>query len=367
MRSFTCVCGATVYFDNDTCLNCGRTLGFIAEALEVCPFTDAAPPLRRGVAYRRCRNWEEHECCNWLLPDSGAPGYCESCRLNEMVPDLSQPRRLQLWGDVERAKRHLIYSLIALGLPIVGRDQDPAGLSFRILADQRLDRDDIHAAGADDHVMTGHYLGRITLNLMEADPGLREEMREAMNESYRTVLGHLRHESGHFYFDQLLNPGLIDGFRHWFGDDGQPYQESLDRYYRDGPPAGWQADFVSEYAASHPLEDFADTWAHYLHMVDTLETAHSSNLQIDGQALASPLSETSPQFDLALDPPRVDFDHVLSDWVRLTITMNRLNRSMGLGDAYPFALAPTVVGKLRFVHDLIQSVSQSNLGNRATP
>lgn len=355
MKDFACICGTTVYFENSRCLVCERNLGFVPEALEMCAFGDGDAPTYNGHPLKPCRNWTEHDTCNWLVPEGTGRNYCASCTLNEMIPDLRKPRRLELWFDVEQAKRRLIYTLLALGLPIVGKNSDPAGLSFRILADERLDKDDINAPAA-DHVSTGHYRGQITLNLLEADARMREEMREAMNESYRTVLGHMRHESGHFYFDQLVTETEAVRFRQYFDDDRAPYGDSLSHYYRDGPPNDWQSRYLSAYASAHPFEDFAETWAHYLHMIDTLETAHSSHLQIGGDAVTSPLSE----------PPET-FDEVLADWISLTVALNRLNRSMGLADAYPFALTPLVVGKLSYVHNLIQRASQSNRGRLDTP
>src|SRR6202011_5238904 len=37
---------------------------------------------------------------------------------------------------------------------------------------------------------------------------------------------------------------------------------------------------VTPYASAHPWEDFAETWAHYFHMVDTLETATAFGLRL---------------------------------------------------------------------------------------
>ena len=332
MRSFRCDCGNKVYFENDRCLCCGRTLAFDVTQRRL-------RPVQAGE--RLCANYAEHEICNWLVMDAAQP-YCASCSLNEAVPDLGDRRRVVLNYAVEKAKRRLLFSLYGLGLPVEGRAVRANGLVFRILGDGRLDggclglEEDI----GDAAVMTGHFEGCITINLLEADPLLRERMRMAMRESYRTLLGHFRHESGHYYWQRLVADSPC-AFRALFGDERAPYQESLDAYYRDGPPPDWPQRFVHAYAASHPLEDFAECWAHYLHMVDTLETAADAEVRLGGRNVHDPVAESVP------------FDELVAEWRALAATMNDLNRSMGLDDAYPFALPPPVVDKLRFIHELI--------------
>ena len=342
MRSFRCGCGSRVYFDNDRCLRCGAALAFDPRRL-------AMRRLRRGASQddgRACANRSAQGTCNWLAtaPDEA---YCIACRLTEVVPDLSAPRRLDLYHAVERAKRRLIYSLLALGLPVEGRAEHPRGLAFHILADARLDGREV-APPAIDAVTTGHQEGRITINLLEADPELRERMRAALGEPYRTVLGHFRHESGHYYWQRLVAGESLGAFRRIFGDEQQPYAEGLARHYRDGPPADWPARHVCAYAACHPLEDFAECWAHYLHMVDALETAAAGGVAVQHRRFGDPAARPDAQgegFD--------GFDEMVAEWRLLATTINDLNRSLGLADAYPFALPPPVVEKLRFVHGLV--------------
>ena len=234
---------------------------------------------------------------------------------------------------------------MSLGLPVEGRSERMDGLAFRILADSRLD-EARPALDAHDEVATGHAQGAITINLLEADPVLRERMRVAMNESYRTLLGHFRHESGHYYWQRLVAPGgALDEFRDRFGDERRHYQDSLDAYYRDGPPPGWQDDYVVAYASSHPLEDFAECWGHYLHMVDTLQTAAGDGLAIRAVRFIDPTGAGLP------------FDGMIDQWRALAPAMNDLNRSMGLDDAYPFSLTEAVVEKLRFVHELVAAAT----------
>ena len=329
MRRFRCTCGNTVYFENDCCLECGRSLAFD-------PAKMAMRPLAAHESY--CASHASPGTCNWLSTNGG---YCFACRLNEVVPDLGVPRRVELFAEVERAKRRLLFTLFALRLPVEGRSTRPDGLAFRILADARLDGGTLDAA-ADEAVLTGHAEGSITINLLEADPYLRERMRARMNEPYRTLLGHFRHESGHYYWRELVVPGDIAGFRALFGDERLPYRESMEVYYRDGPRADWSEHHVAAYAASHPWEDFAECWAHYLHICDTLETAADAGLGFDGKPFPDPVREC------------VAADDLVRVWQRFGPALNDLNRSMGLPDAYPFALPPPVQDKLRFVHELIR-------------
>lgn len=330
MRAFQCGCGETVYFDNDRCLRCGIALAFDPAQLAMRPIAEGDTP---------CANRSALGTCNWLT-DAPDAAYCIACRLTEVVPDLGTPRRLALYYTVEKAKRRLLYSLLAFGLPLEAGADYPRGLTFHILADARVDGEDPDQP-PDDAVTTGHLDGRITINLMEADPQLRERMRERMNEPYRTVLGHFRHEAGHYYW-QRLAAGRHCAFRQAFGDERQPYAESLARHYRDGPPDSWPTHHVCAYASCHPLEDFAECWAHYLHIADALETAAATGIGVCGERVRDPFAEGSA------------FDEAIADWRRLVPSLNDLNRSLGLSDAYPFALPPPVVSKLQFVHDLIR-------------
>ncbi len=291
---------------------------------------------------RRCANYVHEGVCNWLLADgatdAGPTGVepthagetdelCRACRLNHVIPNLEEPKNRSLWLEVERAKRRLIYSLDALGLPVLAKSDDPErGLSF-----------DIKQSSPEERVLTGHADGLITLNLSEADAAERERMRLAMQERYRTLLGHFRHEIGHYYWDRLVaDAGQHEAFRALFGDERADYAAALKAHYATAPHSGYAERFISDYAASHPWEDFAETFAHYLHLVDTLETAEQY-----GFASASPAA--------------ADFEDLMSEWYQLTIALNALNRSMGQPDAYPFAITPIVKLKLAFVHELVHA------------
>jgi hypothetical protein len=344
MLTFSCdSCGASLFFENDTCLACGRNVGFRSDNLVMCTSDSAA-----SVGLQPCRNWTEYAACNWFASARADGGsYCVACSLNEVVPDLADPQRRALWTDTERAKRRLIFTLLEIGLPLLGLGEKQA-LSFRLLADERADTGDVNLPAETEPIYIGHDNGRLTLNVVEADDVLREAIRKRLNERYRTMLGHLRHEIGHYYWYLLVDGMPIQApFRELFGDERADYGDCLKHYYEVGPPADWQTRFVSAYAGMHPWEDFAETWAHYVHILDTLETASSSALALRDRPVTSPLP---------LDGTR-EFASVLADWVPLTVCLNQLNRSMGMRDAYPFAITERVAEKLAFVHDLCRRVT----------
>jgi len=349
MKLFACDnCQQTLYFENSFCVSCGETLGYVPDAAVLAtlrsPVADAegvfdvALPGAHTHRYRQCRNAREHDACNWLVPADDSSEFCASCALSEVIPDLSDAYNDQVWRRIEAAKRRLLYTLFALKLPVSPRDADGRGLAFRFLK------------GTEDApVMTGHDEGVITLNVDEADFAFRENMREKMGEGYRTVLGHLRHEIGHYYWDLLVRDGgRIEAFREIFGDENRSYEEALEHHYDFGPPLGWNESFISAYASMHPWEDWAETWAHYLHMVDTLETAKSHGLTVRTPAAEKPGERIATE-RLAF----FDFESLTTGWNAVTLAMNSLNRSMGMKDAYPFVITAPVLEKLRFVHELV--------------
>jgi hypothetical protein len=343
MRTFKCdSCGGGLFFENDTCLACGQQVGFRSDELAMC-----TAAMATAAKTPQCRNWTEYAACNWFVTVGAGEqqGYCAACMLNEVVPDLADPHRRELWVETERAKRRLIYTLLELGLPLLGRG-DKQALRFRLLADERVDTGAVDPP-AQECVYIGHDHGVLTINIAEADDAHREAMRKRLNERYRTMLGHLRHEVGHYYWYLLIEgEPLQERFRELFGDERADYAEAMRKHYESAPSEAWAESFVSAYAAMHPWEDFAETWAHYVHIVDTLETASASALAIDGRPLASPLRSAARPFSA-----------VLADWMPLAVSLNQLNRSMGMRDAYPFALKPAVIDKLAFVHDLCRGAS----------
>jgi len=362
MHQFRCHCGNTINFENSRCLVCGRILGFLPDqrilaALEPAGLSRWRPAGDEGGKglYRACSNYTNEDVCNWMLPDADHGIYCQACRLNHMIPDLSFPQNRVLWARIERAKRRLLYTINGLGLRIITREEDPErGLAFDFLSDGLADAATSDHAAEQSRVLSGHRGGLITINILEADPGAREEIREKMGEQYRTLLGHFRHEIGHYYWVCLVrDTDWLQRFREVFGDERDDYDAALSRYYQNGPPQDWSQSFISAYASSHPWEDFAETWAHYLHMADTLETAHDFGFSLAGQTVRQP-----PAGAQLTDEWRTNtstFESLRDDWIRLTLAMNALNRSMGLPDAYPFAIPSAAMDKLRFVHELVLS------------
>jgi hypothetical protein len=199
--------------------------------------------------------------------------------------------------------------------------------------------------------MTGHENGVITVALIEADDVEREKRRSQMHEPYRTLLGHFRHEVGHHYWDLLVRDGgKLDACRSMFGDDSQDYQAALEKHYREGTPPDWQENFVSAYATTHPWEDFAETWAHYLHIVDTLEMASSFGMEVKPKLDADGAHAARIDFDPYISK---NIQGIIAAWLPFVFAMNSVSRTMGQGDLYPFVLAPAVVQKLDFMHKLI--------------
>jgi hypothetical protein len=350
MKLFTCqACGQMLYFENTVCEQCGRRLGYLpdAAALSALEPEDGhwralAPP---GGAVRFCAN-AATEACNWLLPADAPGALCRCCASNRTIPDLGVAANLPLWRRLQAAKHRLVYSLLRLDLPLRDRIEDPAGgLAFDFLAD---DPDP-----AAPRVMTGHANGVITIALEEADDPERERRRTAMGEPYRTLLGHFRHEVGHYYWDVLLRDGpRLEACRALFGDERRDYAGALAAHYRDGAPADWQQNFVSDYASAHPWEDWAETWAHYLHIVDTLEMAVAFGLRVRPRVSA----DAALHADIDLDPYRAaTMAELIDAWLPLCFAVNSLNRAMGRPDLYPFVLAPAVVAKLAFVHEVVRA------------
>ena len=351
MRLFTCApCGNLLYFENVSCTVCEAKLGFLPRILSLAALEPAGEGLWRPVGnaadsarrYRTCANYTGQAVCNWMVEADFDNPYCAACRLSETIPDLGVAGNKELWHTLEAEKRRLVYGLLRLGLPVAPRSTSPDGLAFAFLASTGP------KFSERGRVMTGHAQGLITINIAEADPAERERMREKMDEPYRTILGHLRHESGHHYWERLIRDGRwLAEWRKLFGDETLDYSQALEQHYRNGPPAGWSESFVSAYASTHPWEDWAETWAHYLHIVDTLETAYHFGLRIQPRAGESAALDVRHDFD-AYD--QAEFAPLVEHWLPLAFALNSLNRSMGHPHAYPFVLTPKVLEKLAFVH-----------------
>ncbi|WP_313042478.1 putative zinc-binding metallopeptidase [Acinetobacter sp.] len=356
MKYFSCaVCSNQIFFANSHCVNCQTALGYIASEKQMGCFEKhsstlwlALNPEIKEKRFKPCHNYQHHQVCNWMVPADSEEIYCESCLLTHTIPNLDNPDHIVYWARLEHAKRRFLYLMQQLNtMPRPKRSQDDRfGLRFDFLMPTE-----------NTPVMTGHANGIITLNASEADVIYRETTRIKMGENYRTLLGHFRHESGHYYFDLIkhLHPELIDEFRELFGDERQDYSEALKRHYNDGAPQNWADYYVSSYASTHPWEDWAETWAHYLHMMDTLETAYYAGLVV--KTNKSDLNN----LELKENPIGAqDFDLLLQHWMTLTFNLNALNRSMGLDDAYPFTLSNPVLDKLRFIHHKLLNMTLKN-------
>jgi len=300
-------------------------------------------PQARGRTYRLCVNYTNHDVCNWTVPAGDSEALCLSCRLTTVIPDQDEPAQRSAWYKLEAAKRRLVYSLMALQLPLRTKAEDPErGLAFEFK---------VSAATPDaEPVLTGHADGVITINAAEADDAEREKRRKQLHEPYRTLLGHFRHEIGHYYWDQLIaKSDRLQEFRELFGNESRDYGEALKQHYENGASADWQEHFVSAYGSSHPWEDWAETWAHYLHMTDALETAAACGLTL------KPLRKDEPSLATPPNAAAAEFDNLIADWFALTYVLNSLNRGLGQIDAYPFVLAAPAIAKLRFVHETIRA------------
>jgi hypothetical protein len=348
MKLFECQnCAQPLYFENTRCESCGLSLGYLpgretVTALKSHGEVWHALADRRG-AYRYCAN-AVHNVCNWLVSADSREQFCATCRHNRVIPDLSEPGNLEHWRLIEIAKHRLFYTLLRLRLPVKIKPDDPDGLAFDFLAD--ITTPSLSAPP----VMTGHADGVITINLAEADDAERERRRRQMQEPYRTLLGHFRHEIAHYYWDRLVaGSAMLDEFREIFGDERTGYGEALQHYYASGVAADWAQHFVSAYATAHPWEDFAETWAHYFHMVDTLETAGSFGLAV------VPKASKGLTARIDFDAHRAEMTRLIDAWIPLTFAANSMNRSMGLPDLYPFVLSPPVIAKLSFVHACIHA------------
>lgn len=355
MKSFHCThCRAPVFFENVQCMNCNLALAFLPDlrimaALEMGPDClyrygqySLLPDQR---AYRLCENYVQEGVCNWAVAAVDSQALCVSCRLTRVIPNLRQEGNRAAWYRLECAKRRLVFSLFELGLPFNEWSAEGGGLAFEFLQDS--------LCGDAGRVLTGHDNGVITINIAETDDALREGQRNRQGEPYRTVLGHFRHEIGHYYWDRMIqfSPNL-GAFRQLFGDERADYAQALRTHYAHGPRANWQNEFISAYASSHPWEDWAESWAHFLHMTDALETAEAAGLSLQPER-----GNDTAVYRPGGRAPRAGrgFDQLVRAWIPLTHVLNNLNRGLGLPDSYPFVLSTRIIAKLRFIDQIVRN------------
>ncbi|HEY3774083.1 MAG TPA: putative zinc-binding metallopeptidase [Solirubrobacteraceae bacterium] len=329
MLSFACGhCGRLVFFENFVCLSCGTPQGFVPERLQLVALEG------ENASLHRCVN-DDAADCNWMV--GAVDTLCRCCELTRTRPNDADLDGMREFALAEAAKRRVVFQLLDLELPGVC----PGRLSFDLLS------------SAAQPVTTGHADGVITIDLAESDDARRERRRQQLAEPYRTMLGHLRHELGHYF-----QPFLVPGEQGWercralFGDERDDYDAALEHHYARGTPTEWEERFVSAYATMHPWEDWAETFAHYLHIRDTLQTATEYGVTVHG-----PRAVTADRSLKANPQPHAgerSFSELLENWLPLTYALNAVNRSMGRDDLYPFTLAPPVIDKLSFVHDCVQ-------------
>ena len=349
MKAFQCDhCGNLLFFENTTCLRCANQLGFIPDFVDLVTIKSAGDNLWRPVGdrgssrFRQCQNTLDHAACNWMVSEGDPNPLCRACRLNLVIPDLSIEDHRSKWLKLETAKRRVLYSCLRIQLPTEEQDEHQP-LRFKFIAD----------SPGEPAVLTGHAGGVITVNIAEADDAERERRRAQMHEPFRTLIGHLRHELAHYYWDRLIGGSThLEKYREVFGNEQTNYSEALQRHYSEGPRTDWQNHFVSAYATAHPWEDWAETFAHYLHMTDTLETAGSFGLSLKPSHSQAVTMRAEPK-KLAVE--NSSFEDLVTNWLPLTHALNELNRGMGLSDLYPFVLSSDALAKLRFVHQIINN------------
>jgi hypothetical protein len=341
MKLYTCTnCNNSLYFENSTCLYCNHAIGFEAGKLAMLALDNNQNGYtavnNNTETYRYCSN-AAYGTCNWLIPVTQSSDFCIACALNRVIPELSIDKNRKKWKRIENAKHRLVYSLLRLHLAVYPKisDTDINGIAFDFMGD---------IAGA-EKIMTGHDNGVIALNIEEADEGERVKHKLDLGEKYRTLLGHFRHEIGHYYWDVLIkNSTHLEKFRQLFGNEEKDYSEALDIYYKTETPANWNDSFISPYATSHPWEDWAESWAHYMHLMDTLETAWSFGIGIQNTGMQTVINN---------DPYTIaNFNNIIDKWFPLTFAVNNLNRSMGQMDFYPFIISAPVIEKLKFIHEV---------------
>lgn len=346
MKIFQCGnCDKPLYFENIVCDNCGHLTGYNDRNGKMLTFNATNNKLvsdREGINYKFCKN-KKYDVCNWVIEENAEEDFCTACQLNRTIPNLKNvnSNNFSKWKNLEIAKHRLIFQLQKIGLPVISKLEDTVnGLCF-----------DFVSNNDNPNLRTGHANGVVTILIKEANSVLREKARKEMAEPYRTLVGHLRHEVGHYYWEVLIrdNPKVLSKFRNIFGDETLDYNNSLQNHYKNGAPVNWQQNFISKYASSHAWEDWAETWAHYLHIMDMVETSYSFGISVNPI-----IREDALEAKTSIDPYKIeDFNTILQSCIPLSFAVNSFNRSMGIPDAYPFVISLKIIEKLEFVHQLL--------------
>ncbi len=338
MKIFKCPnCASSIFFENTRCVKCNSFIGYNVLTDEFDVTSNDNLELNTNLKF--CYNYQ-NSVCNWLIENNDENKFCKACELNRKVPSVSDTEGFKKWKKLEVAKHRLIYQLIKLKLPLIPKIDNENGIAFDFISENNK-----------DNLVTGHADGVITILLSEADSVHREQLKKQMNEMYRTLLGHFRHEIGHYYWMLLFKDSdNLNAFRNLFGDETQDYGLALKAHYKNGAPSNWNLEFISKYASSHSWEDWAETWAHYLHIMDTLETGYNLGLTLAdnlGQDELNHISNCPNPYETE------DFKIIFDANMGLTLAVNSLNRSMGVADIYPFIVPNAVFKKLDFIHHLL--------------
>jgi hypothetical protein len=353
VRAFACpVCNAFTPFDSDGCAECGTTLGFHLATKSMLPITDGVVALD-GRQWVRCT---QHEtlACNWLAPAEQTAferGRCLAHSLIRREPDADDTLAREKLVPTAAALRRLVYQLHDIGLPIDPFWRQDGGLAFDLLSS--------YTTG--ERVIIGHAGGVITIDLVESLDDYRESLRVRLGEPYRTMLGHFRHEVGHYYQHVLVETGFgakeyLDECRTLFGDERASYKDAIARHYEFGPPAGWSETFISEYATMHPWEDFAECFAHYLHIADTIDTSREAGMVLHADLVRFAAPRDIVPLESYDDVP---IERMLFDWRWMSLFFNRVNTAMGKNPLYPFEIPRAVAGKLGFIHRVIRETAHA--------
>ncbi len=352
MRAFACsVCNGFISFESHQCPTCQAHVGFHLPTKSMI-VTDGDAAIIDGRGWVGCTQ-RSTLGCNWLAPEDQeayARGRCLAHSLIRHEPAADDTIAREKLATTAEALRRLVYQLTDLALPIDPWWQKDGGLAFDLLSS--------YTTG--EKVIIGHANGVITIDVVETLDAYREQLRVRLGEPYRTMLGHFRHEVGHYYQNILVENGpgaqrFLDECRTLFGDERAGYSDAIDRHYKFGPPEGWRSSFISEYATMHPWEDFAECFAHYLHITDTIDTAREAGMVLHADRVRFAAPRDVAPLDSYDDAP---IERLLYDWKWMSLFFNRVNTSMGKAPVYPFEIPPPVVAKLGFVHKVVRDATR---------
>jgi len=353
MRGFACpVCHGFISFESRRCPTCETNVGFHLPTDSMVAVDDGSAAVA-GQRWLRC-NQSSNLACNWLVPEDGdahTRGRCFADSLIRREPAADDTLAREKLIPTATALRRLVWQLFDLKLPVAPWWQTDGGLAFDLLSS--------YTTG--EKVLIGHANGVITIDVVESLDAYREQLRVRLGEPYRTLLGHFRHEVGHYYQNILVEtePGALRYLaecRSLFGDERISYSDEVARHYKFGAPEGWQSRFISEYATMHPWEDFAECFAHYLHITDTIDTAREAGMVLHADRVRYSAPRDVVPLESYDDEP---VERLLYDWKWMSLAFNRINASMGKHPLYPFEIPPPVIGKIGFVHKVIRDTARA--------